>query len=39
MQNNIFPGWEIVELIGSGGFGKVYKIKKIDTTSAEFFLH
>ena len=27
---NLFPGWEIIEKIGSGGFSTVYKIKKID---------
>ena len=30
--NEIWPGWETVRLIGSGSFGKVYEIKKIDDT-------
>ena len=28
----IWPGWETIRLIGSGGFGKVYEIRKVDQT-------
>lgn len=31
-----FPGWETVEVLGSGAFSKVYKIKKNDN-SGDFF--
>ncbi len=33
----IWPGWEIVEPIGSGGFGKVYKIRKTDDSTGDYF--
>lgn len=36
-NNNVFPGWEIVEPIGSGGFSKVYKIRKTDSGHSDFF--
>lgn len=33
MENKqLWPGWETVRVIGSGGFGKVYEIRKADTT-------
>ena len=32
----IWPGWDTIEVIGSGGFGKVYKIKKADD-SGDFY--
>ncbi len=35
-NSNIFPGWEIVEPIGSGGFSKVYKIRKTDSSRTDF---
>ena len=31
-QKQYWPGWETVRVIGSGGFGKVYEIRKIDET-------
>ncbi len=31
------PGWETVGLLGSGGFSKVYKIRKIDGGNREFY--
>lgn len=37
-MQNFLPGWETVELIGSGGFSKVYKIKKKDSAEGgEYF--
>ena len=30
-------GWETVELLGSGGFGKVYKIRRIDNDLGEVY--
>ena len=35
-QKQIWPGWETVELLGTGGFSEVYKIKKVDE-SGDFF--
>ena len=29
-NKQLWPGWETVRVIGSGGFGKVYEIRKID---------
>ena len=29
-KKEFWPGWETVRVIGSGGFGKVYEIRKID---------
>ncbi|MBR5278135.1 MAG: protein kinase, partial [Clostridia bacterium] len=37
MKEFVFPGWEIVEQIGSGGFSKVYKIKKSDNSNSGFY--
>ncbi len=34
---NFLPGWETVDLLGAGGFSKVYKIKKIDDESTKGF--
>lgn len=31
-QKELWPGWETVRVIGSGGFGKVYEIRKSDGT-------
>ena len=36
--NEIWPGWQIIEELGKGQFGHVYKIKKTDDhTGREFF--
>ncbi len=33
MENKqIWPGWDTIRVIGSGGFGKVYEIHKVDTS-------
>ena len=34
-MKEIWPGWETVEGIGTGGFSKVYKIRKKDTGDTE----
>lgn len=31
-QKQLWPGWETIRVIGSGGYGKVYEIRKTDTS-------
>ena len=33
-EKQLWPGWNTVEEIGSGGFGKVYKIEKVDVSGS-----
>lgn len=34
IQAQIWPGWNIVRSVGSGGFGKVYEIRKTDSSGS-----
>ena len=28
--NNIFPSWKVKKLIGSGSYGKVYELERVE---------
>ena len=31
----LWPGWETIRVVGKGGFGKVYEVRKMDENAVQ----